>query len=273
MSYDLATMSLVLTSADHDNLCHGWSWQIADEEALVDQVARVSLSQYRHVEKILAGLNTRNPTTNAELVADAIAKLSPDADGSTWRRDGWLFQIISWIAAHHKKGGAVIRAPHIRKADHGFDGLQLDLSDDGTSVTAVVLSEDKATDNPRNTITSKVWPEISKLEEGERITELSHDATVLLSTQLDVFSGEHIEQAIEDIIWKDARRFRVSVTVKDEHEAEDARRALFVGYDERAGGDVVRRRAETMCIPDLREWMQHFSDRVAARIAELAPNV
>lgn len=266
-------MSLLTSAADHDTLCHGWRWQIADEDDLVDQVARVSLAQYRHVAKILGGVETRVPVTSEELAADATAKLAPDADGSTWRRDGWLFQIISWIAAHHNRNGAIIRAPHIRKADHGFDGLQLELSEDSRSITALVVFEDKATVNPRNKITSQVWPEIAKLEAGERITELSHDATTLLETQLGTLSGEAIEKAVEEIIWKQARRFRVCVTVTDEHEAEDARRALFLGYDERADGDVIRRRAETMYIPELRQWMQQFSDRVVARIAQLSANV
>ena len=129
------SMTLSLTAVDHDDLCHGWTWQIEDEDQLVEDVARIALGQYRHISRILSGLSTRPATTTAEHITDAIAKLAPDANGATWRRDGWLFQAISWIAAHHNKGSAIIRAPHIRKADHGFDGLQLDLSDDGLSIS------------------------------------------------------------------------------------------------------------------------------------------
>jgi hypothetical protein len=266
-------MALTLTAVDHEDLCHGWSWEIKDEELLVDHVARVALGQYRHIERILAGLTTRPPTTSAEHIADAIAKLSPDANGSTWRRDGWIFQVISWIAAHNNKGDSIIRAPHIRKADHGFDGLQLELSDDGTTISAVVICEDKATDDPRKTITDKVWPEIVKLEMNERITELTHDVTSLLQTQLGGPSAIDVERAVEGILWKEARRYRVSITVKDEHQADEARAALFAGYDEKAAGPVVRRRAETIRIPDMRVWMNRFADRVKARLAELFDDV
>ncbi|MGH0281364.1 hypothetical protein [Sinorhizobium meliloti] len=267
------TMPLTLTAVDHDELCHGWSWAIEDEDHLVEQVARVALGQYRHIARILSGLSSRPATTTAEHVTDALAKLSPDADGSVWKRDGWLFQIISWIAAYQNRNGAIIRAPHIRKADHGFDGMQLELSEDGGAISAVVVFEDKATTNPRSTITSKVWPEMAKMEAGERITELTHDATSLLETQLGSTSGMDIDRAVEEIIWKEARRYRVSLTVSDEHQAHAARRGLFSGYNEQAAGDVIRRRAETICIPNMRSWMSSFSDRVKARIAELTPDV
>lgn len=177
-------MTLILTATDHDDLCHGWSWEIDDEDELIDQVARIAVGQYRHIARILAGLRSGPPTTSAEHVADAVAKLSPDSDGSTWRRDGWIFQIISWIAAQHNKDAAITRALHIRKADHGFDGLQLELSADGASISAAAICEDKATDDPRKTITGKVWPEIEKFEANERITELTHDVTSLLEAQL-----------------------------------------------------------------------------------------
>lgn len=266
-------MTLILTAVDHENLCHGWLWEIADEDRLVEDVARVALGQYRHVERILAGLTARPPTARAEHVADARDKLSPDADGSTYRRDGWIFQVISWIAAHRCKGAAIIRAPHIRKADHGFDGLQLELSEDGTAISAVVVCEDKATEKPRETITGKVWPEIVKLEGNERITELTHDVTAMLASELRASSALDIDQAVEKILWKDARRYRVSITVRDEHQADEARAALFAGYDQKAAGAVIRRRAETICIPRMRDWMEAFAERVKARLTDLLDDV
>lgn len=266
-------MTLTLTAIDHADLCHGWTWEIADETQLVEDVALVALGQFRHVSKILVGLNSRPMPTSAEHVADAVAKLTVAADGTPWHRDGWLFQTISWIAAHHNKGSAVIRAPHIRKADHGFDGIQLELSDDGTSIAALVVFEDKATTGPRATILNDVWPDLVELEEGKRITELTHEAAALLETQLGTFPAVDIDQAVSEIIWKEARRYRVSITAGNEHEAEDARAALFAGYNNKVAGDVVRRRAETVIIPNMREWMAQFAERVIIRVAELAANV
>lgn len=266
-------MTLILTAIDHENLCHGWSWEIQDEGRLAEAVARVALGQYLHIERILTGVTSRPPTTRAEHIADALARLEPDANGATYRRDGWIFQVISWIAAHQKKGAAIIRAPHIRKADHGFDGLQLDLTDDGTAITAVTIGEDKATDDPRDTITKKVWPDIVKIEANERITELTHDVTSMLATQLGAASPIDVDRAVEEILWKDARSYRISITVKDEHQAEEARAALFAGYDSKAAGPVGRRRAETICIPELRDWMDRFAERVRVRLRELLEDV
>ncbi len=266
-------MTLTLTATDHDDLCHGWSWEIVDENQLVEDVARVALGQYRHVSKILVGLNSRPMPTSAEHVADAVAKLTVAEDGTPWHRDGWLFQTISWIAAHHNKGTAVIRAPHIRKADHGFDGIQLELSDDGASISALVVFEDKATTSPRATILKDVWPDLVKMEAGERITELTHEAAALLETQLGAFAAIDIDRAVGQILWNEARRYRVSITVDNALAATDARAALFAGYDNKVGGVVARRRAETIVIPDMRAWMGAFAERVKERVTELATNV
>jgi len=266
-------MALTLKAVNHGDLCHGWTWEINDEDQLVDDVARVAMGQFRHVARILAGLGARAAPTSAEHVADAMKKLTVEEDSDPWHRDGWLFQTISWIAAHHNKGSAIIRAPHIRKADHGFDGLQLELSEDGTSISAMVIFEDKATTSPRQTIVGKVWPELLGMEAGERITELTHEAAALLETQLGADTDFDIAAAVGEILWKEARRYRVSITVSDEHEAEEARAALFKGFNKKVGGDVVRRRAETILIPDMRDWMAEFAERVKIRITEIAANV
>lgn len=82
-----------------------------------------------------------------------------------------------------------------------------------------------------------------------------------------------IEEAVEKIIWKDARRYRISITVGDEHLDEKVRKGLFKGFNDRVSGNVNRRRAETICIPDMRDWMEAFTDKVETRISELAPHV
>jgi hypothetical protein len=73
----------------------------------------------------------------------AIKLLTLGKDEEPWHRDGWIFQTISWIAASQAPSGSLTCAPHIRRADKGFDGLQLQLSEDGKVVTAVIVFEDK----------------------------------------------------------------------------------------------------------------------------------
>jgi hypothetical protein len=266
-------MTLILTPTDHENLCYGSAWTIQDEVALADQVARVALGQYRHVAHILAGAKIALPGTTADHAASALKLLTVETGDDPWHRDGWIFQTLSWIAAHQAGSKAVTRSPHILKAHKGFDGMQLELSEDGNSVIAVIVFEDKATDNARDTIRDDVWPGIVALESGLRVTELTHEASGMLETQQRMNPGLNIDAAINNILWKDARRYRVSITINDTHKNHQARARLFKGFDEKAPGDVKRRRAETIYVPQLRDWMQAFAEKVIDRIKIVSAHV
>ena len=263
-------MTLVLKQIDHDNLCHGWEWEVEDIDVLAERVARVVLGQYRHIAQILEGVAGAAPAGSAHHAADALKKLKVAKNGDPWHRDGWLFQIISWIAANQEKQGAALAPPHIFHAHKGFDGMQLEISDDGKSVTAVVIFEDKATDKARRTIKRDVWPDIEHLEAGGRIAELTHEASAILERQQHVHPDLDIDHAIDHILWQEARRYRVSVSIEDKHKSHDKRKKLFKHYDVSVDGDVVRRRAETMHFDDLRGWMANFSDLVAEKIKAIA---
>jgi len=228
------------------------------------------LGQYRHVAQILEGLAGAAPAGSAQHAVDALKKLKLAKNGDPWQRDGWLFQIISWIAANQEKQGATLAPPHIFHAHKGFDGMQLEISDDGKSVSAIVIFEDKATEDARRTIKQNVWPDIVDLEAGERIAELTHEASAILERQQHLYPDLDIDNAIDRILWQEARRYRVSISIDDKHKPSDQRKKLFKHYDVSAGGDVARRRAETMHFDDLRQWMTDFSDLVAAKIKAIA---
>lgn len=115
-----------------------------------------------------------------------------------------------------------------------------------------------------------VWPDIVDLEAGGRVAELTSETTAMLEAQQHAFPALDIDEAIESILWHEARRYRVSVTVSDEHKGEPKRKALFAGFDTTAGGDLIKRRAETMHFDDLRGWMNDFAARVTQKINELA---
>ena len=149
---------------------------------MAERVARVALGQYRHVARILAGANVPSPGASADQAANAIKLLTVAPGEDPWHRDGWVFQTLSWIAAQQMGHGTVTRPPQILKADKGFDGMQLELSADGKSMTAVII-QDKATDNARKTIREEVWPGIVALEAGERASELTHQTTAMLEAQ------------------------------------------------------------------------------------------
>ncbi len=265
-------MAITLNAINHEHLCYGWSWAIENEDVLAERVARIALGQARHVARIIDGLSAKPAKTTSDHVADATRKLAPDTNGDTYKRDGWLFQAISWIAAHQNRKSAILRAPHIRKADHGFDGLQVELSEDKSTVTSVMIFEDKATTNPRDTIRDEVWPGIAALEAGQRVTELTHDITSILEAYQAMMPVD-VGDAVNEILWKEARAYRVSITVGDTHTTHTARAGLFSGYDAQAPGPVTKRRAETIYFPDMRQWMESFSTKVEAKINEIAADV
>lgn len=240
---------------------------------LADRVARLALGQARHVASILAGIDKTPPATRADAAKGAIKLLTVPVGKPPYHRDGWVFQAISWIAAHRGDTGAVIRAPHMIHAHKGFDGFQLKLEDTGKNVTAVVIFEDKATENPRSKITGDVWKGIRDLEAGGRMNELIPETGGLLEAHQRCFPELDIDSAIERIAWEDARHFRVAVTVDTSHDIDDARAALFKGFDEVAPGQAARRQAETMAIPKLRDWMGAFSSKVIQQIEEWRDNV
>jgi hypothetical protein len=254
-------MSITLTPFEHGELCHGSTWTVEDEDVLADQIARIALGQSRHVQKVLAGANLGPAPTTADAAAGAITLLTV-AGEDPWHRDGWIFQAMSWIAANRATPGGIIRSPHMILAHKGFDGLQLELDQDTGAVVAAVIFEDKATDNPRDTIRDDVWPEFSKLEAGERENVLTAEVVALLQTQ----PGIDPDIAIQNIIWKEARCYCISITVGDTHANDAGRLRLFRDYDTIAAGAVKGRRGETFCIHDLRRWMNKLAQKAIVAV-------
>jgi hypothetical protein len=263
-------MVLNLSKSDHGTLCHGYTWTISDEDELAEKVARVALGQYRHVAKILAGANVPGLSATADQAQAAIKLLTVDTDEDPWHRDGWVFQAISWIAACQSGKGCITRPPHIIKAHKGFDGMQLELSADLKSVVGVTVFEDKATANARKTIRDEVWPGIAALEAGERASELTHEVSAMLEARHSLDDSVDIDAAVANILWKDAKRYRVSITIGPTHNDNNSRAKLFKGFDQTASGSVARRRAETIYMPQLRLWMKSFAQKVVAKIQAVA---
>lgn len=78
-------MTLTLTQVDHQQLCHGWTWTVQDEDGLAEQVARVALGQYRHIARILAGANITGPSSSLDHAAAAIKLLTVEAGEDPWQ--------------------------------------------------------------------------------------------------------------------------------------------------------------------------------------------
>jgi hypothetical protein len=258
-------MPIKLTPFDHKPLCYGYTWTIDDEGCLAEQIAYIALGQSLHVQKILTGanLNSRIPTTNA--VKSAIKLLTANSETEAEHRDGWMFQLMSWIAANKALPNGLIKTPQMVWAQKGFDGLQLKL-DGANNVVAAIIFEDKATKYPRNKISQKVWPEFSAFDSGDRENEFTAEITSILQTQHDI----DIDAAIDIILWKNIRHYRVSVTIGNTHADDVGRKRLFDGYDTIIKGvtqiDQEKRRGETFLVNNLRNWMEQLAQKAIASI-------
>lgn len=149
-------------------------------------------------------------------------------------------------------------------ADKGFDGLQLELGEAGDTVIAAIIFEDKATDNPRKFIREEVWPEFEAYDLGEEENMLVAEVVSLLEKQNDIDPDE----AIQNILWKEARSFRVSITIGGIHTGRRGRNRLFKGYKDTISGNVKRRRAETIYIENLRDWMAALANKAINAVKE-----
>ena len=242
---------------------HGTDWQITDEDALAELIARIALGQYLHVTRVLRETNTLaySPTQNAK--DGAIALLTATDSENPWHRDGWMFQAISWIAANLQDTTTVKSPPHMIPADKGFDGLHLKLDAMNGYVNSVIICEEKATDQPRGKIRAQVWPEFKSMETGKRENELVSEISTLLA------QNGHVdpERAIHEILWNQARVYRVSITIGEKENSKKGRKALFKGYEEVVTGDSAkRRRAETFYKKKLRNWMDRMADKAIAAV-------
>lgn len=253
-------MSIALTPFAHGPLVFGHVWTVADQDELADQVAQVALGQSVHVERILAGA-TPALVRSSSAAQGALALLTADANDPS-HRDGWLFQVMSWIAACRAAPTSLMRAPHMTHAQKGFDGLELVIDSASRRVTAAIIFEDKATVNPRDTMRDEVWPQVRALETGAKDNVLMSEVSTLLRTHPDLDPVA----AVEQVVWKDVRRYRVSVTVSTTHATERGRKRLFKGYDAVAPGALDRRQGCTFEALHLRNWMGELAEKAKVAV-------
>jgi hypothetical protein len=257
-------MPIEFTDISNDDKWAGSDWTVTDPDDLAQHIARISLGQYRHVAKVLAatGASTSDPHATAFAGARSLL-ISTQKD--PWHRDGWIFQAISWIAAHLQSNGELIAAPHMQHADKGFDGLHLHVDKKTNTITGAVICEEQATENPRDTIRDDVWPEFNEFETGAHDHRLVSEVTQLLETSPDLDP----DSAIANVLWNKTRAYRVSITISDTHNSDVGRARLFKNYEDYVDDDVVRRRAETFYQEDIRGWIVDIVTQSLTALDEL----
>lgn len=251
-------MPIALTTFSVQTEWEGSTWSVPSIDELANAIAIIAVGQALHVANILhvAGLAAKPSTKSAVKGATKLLTSS----GNIVHRDGWMFQVMSWLAAQLHSPGALMNTPHMIHAHKGLDGLQVSI-DGAEKVTAVVLFEDKATTNPRSMVLNKVWPEFAAFENGENEHLVAAEVTLLLKGA----GHSDPQQAVADIMWKQVRRYRVSIT--DEESTDQSQAKLFKGYEMTVPGAVERRRAEVFEVIGLRKWMDDLA-QVAIKKAE-----
>src|SRR5690242_14546797 len=176
-------MPIQLSKTTDDPLYHGHTWAVSDEDKLARVVALLLLGRRRHAEAVLAGQPTTDVLASNAMIDDLISKLEvpTGSNPARWHRDGWLFQMISWVAADASLASEadLIAPPQPRMADKGLDGL-LVLTHEGVKHARLIICEDKASEDPRTTFRDDVCPELVDFESDRRNNEITTALDALL---------------------------------------------------------------------------------------------
>ena len=257
-------MPLSFTPISMEGRWHGFTWTVQNEHELAVVLARVAIGQSAVVERILHEAGCLAPDMPSGGAQGARRLLTVKVGYPTAHRDGWIFQVISWVAAHLQAAAAeektLIRPPQMIHAEKGQDGLLIEYSDG--DIARVVICEDKATKNPRKQFREAVLPEFDYYETGARDNELIAEVTSILARH----AVHDADEAIANILWHNQRAYRVAVTVTANHTLPPAQVRLFKGYETTVRGHITRRRVELMPLADLRPWIRNLADKALAII-------
>ncbi len=238
-------------------------YEIENEDLLAEYVAMIILGHFSHVKRIIKALATQPLEHLNDEIDQAIEKLKSEGkeDKQIEKRDGWIFQMISWLAlfSEYKDATFYCQQPHDAPAQHGLDGVAITL-DDESKIKNIIITEDKCTTNPRVVI-PKVWSEFEEFEKGLHNNKLVSRVSALIET-LD--NGDILETNRNDIYNNNLRKYRLGINRNDSHQEVPRKRIkLFKGYDGCVKGeDPHRRYGATLYQPEIRLWMDDFCNKI-----------
>lgn len=284
-------MPLTIETATNDPTCLLSKWAVQQDDALVAALAWLYAQKQAHamaiireldpgpasfigkeIDNAIETLRYKMSDIAADLISgeEAVRQKALKILGTrVAHRDGLLFQHISWIAARLQYPDAEASAPHVRQADKGFDGFLIEHSAGQPALSKVVLCEDKASVNPRNLVTSQIWPDIKSIIAGEKDREIAAAVGALL-TNVPAADREAILAAT---IWSRAKHYRVALAAGNDQIRDGGYVHLFDGYEQQALGDISIRLAEVMPMPKVRTYLAELSTKVIARLEAMKPNV
>jgi hypothetical protein len=135
----------------------GLEWIVEDFEGLAALIAVIALGQVEHAADIIAELEPGGAAyAEADLVEDAkaqtqISGVTPEKrQASRDRRDGFLFECISWIVNRQSGDSRTfLKDPHLDATTHGLDGLVLQFAPKEPEIVRAIICEDKCTANTK----------------------------------------------------------------------------------------------------------------------------
>lgn len=255
----IGTMPLTITPKTFGDLYVDFEYVVSNRELLVKYVSQLLMGRSLHIQRIIEGLDPKYPRNiNKENVQSRIEELSVNIKEKDmiYRVDGYLFQMISWIALkiQHKDDDFYQFFPHMQQAQHGFDGIAVTLKSDKT-IDKIIITEDKCTDNQRQKVRDEVFPEFKAYEAHKKDNGIKDHLTSLLSS---VYNQEKLLTIDDNIYDLSFRQYRVGLTRGDDQIEDKGRISCLKDYDKSVNGGVDKRQASTIYLSDLRSWMNHF---------------
>jgi len=258
-----------------DSKSTGERWEVADSNQLARLIGIVMLGQARYAGSIIHQLDPYQPTFNSKQLANiAKIRLTVEEPASKPRkgyprvqRDGLLFELISWVAAHQQSNKkAILNDPHLKSTSQGLDGLMIELTDDLSAIFQATIFEDKCVNDPVSCFSNNVLPGFIKMQKEERGPELVAAATALLERAgLDVKAAT---KAASDILDLELRRYRAAFAVSKKLDNLKKRKKIFKKYPKLE--DLKSEQRVGVCfITDqkVRLWFDSFADLVINEIS------
>lgn len=260
-------MPLIHSQKQYDSLYVDFEYFVRNYDELVRYVSEIILGRAEHISRVIRTLNPKFPKDKKEIILSHIDTLNNKPSDHI---DGYLFQMISWIALsiQYKDQAFYQNAPHKQPAMHGFDGLAVTLTSTG-ELDKIIITEDKCTEYERDRIRDEVFPDIENLEKHKEDHGLSNELSVLLKGIMD---DDHL-LSIEDNVYDLTHRiYRIGITRSDKYNTDKKRLNLFKGYDQ-VCDHPDKRTASTIHIPQLRSWILQFRNDVISHLKQRAKNV
>jgi hypothetical protein len=258
-------LSIETVAIDAD--CVGDRWAVENADRLARIIAIIAMGQSTHAANIIHQLQIPSPAINHDaLIKEAKRQLQivgtnkDEQNASRWRRDGFIFEAISWIAAKQANGStAFLKDPHLKSTTQGIDGLMIEVDPAGIEVIRATIFEDKCSGDPRKMFRDDVMKAFQDHHNNSRGPELvSTAASLIEKSGLDGTAAVKAAARVLDIAF---RRYRAALAVTTAEDSTKSRRALFKGFRELAGINSDQRVGATFIVEGaLRDWFDTIAD-------------